>query len=316
MGRVDAVIVAANSAVDSYYTLSRFQLGQTNRATRVFHAAGGKGINMARALKELGGCPLCLGFVGGHAGQFVVEELAREGIAHDMVAVGTETRRCITVFAEGLPDVTVLLESGQPAGELAGDQLGEQVMCHAEEAPYLVLAGSLPPDLPANYYASMIERLKKKRINVCLDCSGEALRLGAEAGPALVKVNRMEFCQAFGLDAESSDWESFQQVFDRLRPRGVETLIVTSGRQGTRVFSSNGPAFHVATRVENWVSTAGAGDTFLAALILSLGRGEGLELAASFASAAASANLQQLGCGILKTADVDKFLGQTSVAPM
>jgi tagatose 6-phosphate kinase len=313
MGRADAVIVAANSAVDSYYILSRFEIGQPNRATRVYHTAGGKGINMARALAGLGGRALCLGIVGGHMGRFVVDELAREGIAHDMVAVDTETRRCSTIFAEGLPDVTVLLEPGHPAGQQAGDQLGERVMCHSEEAPYLVLAGSLPPDLPADYYATLIKRLRKKRTSVCLDCSGEALRLGAEAGPALVKVNRMECCQAFGLDVASSDWMSFQQLFDRLHAGGVETLIVTAGRYGTLVFSSDNPTFLVMTRVEAWVSTAGAGDTYLAGLVLSLGRGEGLESAASFGSAAASANLQQVGCGFLKTADVDKFLGQTTI---
>lgn len=310
------MIVSPNTAIDSYYILPRFEIGQPNRASHAWHTAGSKGINMARAFLTLGGRALCLGFVGGHAGRFVVDELAREGIAHDMLSVETDTRRCCTFLAQGLPDVTVVLEPGQPLGEAAPKLMCERVIRHAADASHLVLAGSLPPDFPARYYATLIHETRGSPAKVCLDCPGEVLRLGAEAGPELIKVNRKEFCDAFGLDPASPDWDPVRRVFDRLQNAGTEVLIVTDGQRGAFVFSREVTPFHVLTQVGSWVSTAGVGDTFMAGLVLSLSRGEGLESAVRYASAAASANLQYLGCGILKPADVEQFLGQTSAEPL
>jgi tagatose 6-phosphate kinase len=277
------------------------------------HTAGGKGINMARAFITLGGRDLCMGIIGGHAGRYVIDELDREGIAHDMILVDTETRRSSTIFSEGQSDVTVILEPGQPVEEPACDQLGERVLLHADEAPYLVLVGSLPPGFPIDFYATLIQRSKGKSAKVCLDCSGEALSLAARAGPALIKVNKKEICQAFGLNMASSDWGPVREVFDQLLPFGVRMLIITDGQRGANVFSSDNPPFHVFTRVETWVSSAGAGDSFMAGLVLSLGRGERLEDAACYASSVASANLQQVGCGFLEIADVERFLNQTDI---
>src|SRR4030066_1432156 len=90
----DAVIVSPNIAVDSYYVLPEMEMGGVNRAEKVWHTAGGKGSNMARVMTLLGGRALVLGIAGGHTGRFIADELHREGIAHDLVGVGGEARRC------------------------------------------------------------------------------------------------------------------------------------------------------------------------------------------------------------------------------
>ena len=96
-------------------------------------------------------------------------------------------------------------------------------------------------------------------------------------------------------------------------PFGVQVIIITDGQHGAGVFSSDNPPFQVFTRVETWISSAGAGDSFMAGLIRSLCRGERLEEAARYASSVASANLQQVGCGFLEIADVERFLNQTDI---
>ncbi len=111
----DLFIAAPNSAIDSYYELASLEIGKVNKALRAFHTAGGKGFNAARALQNLGGLALCAGIVAGNAGQFILAELDREGIAHDLVCGAGESRRCNTVHVARQEDTTVVLENGDQA---------------------------------------------------------------------------------------------------------------------------------------------------------------------------------------------------------
>ena len=309
----DIVIASPNAAVDSYYPLPQLEIGTVNRSEQVLHTAGGKGNNMARAAARLGGRVLSLGIVGGTAGQLIVHDLEKEGIAFDMVWTPHETRRCVTVPALNVRQTTVVLESGGPTGEEARHHLADKIRAHARSAPFLTLNGSLPPDFPDDFYANVIHDLANTEVRICLDTAGEPLRLGAEAGPAIIKINREEFESVF---TSARDWPSTAGVFDRLHQKGLELLIITDGPRGAYVFAPEIAPFRVLTPVETWISTAGAGDTYMAALLLALERGEAVEQAACFASAAAAANLQQVVCGALSLDDVHHFLERTTTEPI
>jgi 1-phosphofructokinase family hexose kinase len=307
----DVVIIAANAAVDSYYRLSELALGDVNRAVQTLHTAGGKGNNLARAVAQLGGRPLSLGIVGGRSGQFILDELARERIEADFVQAAHETRRCSTIVASHPAEVTVVLEDGQPYGALSREALTERVRLHAADARFFVLTGSLPPDFPEHYYADLICELKHASVRVAVDCAGEVLESAIRAQPSIVKVNVREFQSAFGL--EHWDWRLAATMYAN---SSLNLLIITDGAKGAYVFSSDTAPFRVVTLVDSWVNTTGAGDTFLAALLLALHRDEPLPRAVTDASAAAAASLQQLGSGFLELADVDRFLRLTRLEPL
>lgn len=306
----DVVIAAPNAAIDSIYVLSQFQLGEVNRATTVIHTAGGKGNNTARAANSLGGRVLSLGVVGGTAGTFIKQELQREGIAADFAWVTTEARRCNTILVEGQSYTTVILEPGWAVGEQAQQDLLEKIIQYAESAPYLILTGSVPADFPPSYYATLIRQIGG-RCKVALDCSGDALKLGVEAGPSIVKVNQAEFQAAFGLD--QWDWREVAQRFQAFQGKGVELLVITVGARGAYVFSPGNVTFRVATEADAIVSTAGAGDTFMAGLVLSLVKSNTIEDAARYASAAAAANLCQTICGKVELDDMKSYLAKTAI---
>ena len=105
-------------------------------------------------------------------------------------------------------------------------------------------------------------------------------------------------------------------VFDRLHQKGLDLLIITDGPRGAYVFAPEIAPFRVLTPVETWISTAGAGDTYMAALLLALGRGDAVEQAARFASAAAVASIQQVVCGALNLDDVYTYLERTTTEPI
>ena len=312
-GPYDILAISPNAAVDSYYLLSGLNVGSVNRAEHVLHTAGGKGNNLARAVNALGGRVLSLGIVGGHTGQFILDELRQEGIPADMVWTENESRRSSTLIAAGQMQTTVVLDSGSCVEPGAGQRLVEKIQDYAAQAPYLVLTGSLPPELPSRYYAEIVSQAKDfPGLKVCLDCSGEPLRLAVEQGAQVVKVNAKEFHSSF-LGGERWNPATALEIFACLEKKGLELLVITDGPQGAYVFSSGGSPFRILTRVEQWVSTAGAGDTFMAGLLLGLGRGSSLEEAACYASAAAAAQLQQVVCGSLCREDLERFLPVTSV---
>jgi 1-phosphofructokinase len=338
----DVVIAAPNAAVDSYYVLPCLTLGDVNRSSEVWHTAGGKGHNAARALRLLGGQPLSLGIAGGRWGEFLCDELAREDIAAALVWSGGAMRHNFTIAATDQRQTTVLLEAGRPVDEDVREQFTQKILSCAPQAPFLALTGSLPPGFPSNYYAEVIARLRGdcpdfrgdhaqygrengtvpfdattplrgRSVKVCVDSSGETLRLATEAGAHILKVNLREFQSAFG--AEAAGGRSLATVFERLAAHGLELLTVTDGQRGAYILSSDGQLLRVTTPLQSWVSTAGAGDTFMSAMLLALGRGEPLSEAARYASAAAAACLQQVGCGVLTLADLQRFLACTVVEP-
>ncbi len=129
----------------------------------------------------------------------------------------------------------------------------------------------------------------------------------------MIKVNRQEFQSVFLPGSQSSSWPAIQAVYRELRKNGVELLVVTDGKQGAFVFSPEGQVVHAVTPVEKVVSSAGSGDTFLAAMLLALGRGEPLDKATAFASAAAAANFLELGCGFFSLEKVAGLLAVTQI---
>ena len=310
----DILAVSPNAAVDSYYMLSELVIGGVNRAEKAQHTAGGKGINLARAVKALGGKVLSLGIVGGHTGRFIIEELRREQIPHDMAWTKNETRRSSTLILSGQMQTTVVLDSGSSVEPEAGDALSHKIQDYAAHTRYLVLTGSLPPPLPSNYYADIVQQaINQPQLEVCLDCSGEALRLAVEAGAHMIKVNLSEFQLSF-CSGKSWDISHVAQTFSYLEKKGLKVLVITLGRDGAIIFPAGRAPFRVITRrVDHWVKTAGAGDTFMAAMLLGLNRGNSMESAMAYASAAAAAQLQQVVCGQLNIQDLDFYLLETCV---
>ena len=149
-------------------------------------------------------------------------------------------------------------------------------------------------------------------MRVCLDTGGESLRLAATAGVHIIKVNAEEFRLAFRM-GDAADWSWIRDVYTELAASGLQILVITFGAQGALVFSPNSRPFRVKTEVRDWVSTSGAGDTFMAGLLLALRRGSSIQDAARFASAASAASIQRIGCGVLDREDVTRFHTLTSL---
>ena len=283
--------VTLNAAVDKTYTVPGFAVDRVQRPaeTRVF--AGGKGINVARVTRTLGGEVLATGFLGGRSGQQIAQCLDAEGIAHDFVTVEQESRVCSIILDPEGGTETILNEVGPSvtAGECRAllDRLRELLPgCQA-----VVFSGSLPPGVPPSFYADVI-RLAQDAFGVpaVLDTSGDALRFGVGAKPFLVKPNVQE------LEALSVGGDGWGGSASALRRQGVDLALITSGKRGAVVASADG-LWEAVPPPLTALSAIGSGDSLTAGFVWAWGQGRGCAEALKLGVAAGAANALVYGSG-------------------
>src|SRR5215471_8124028 len=220
------VTVTLNAAFARTITVPNFQRGQRHRASAGLPLAGGKGINVARALKQLGVPVVATGLAGGQAGMRIIERLTGEAILNDFVRIEGESRTTTAVVDPTSNTYTEINEWGPEVKPEELEMLREKLDYLSQGAEMVVFAGSLPRDVEDDFYAQAIHDLARRHIPCALDCEGEPLRLGVEAEPFLVSPNQRE---AEGLvGQEFHDEEDFELGLDGIAELGARNVLITS----------------------------------------------------------------------------------------
>jgi 1-phosphofructokinase/tagatose 6-phosphate kinase len=291
------VTVTLNAAIDRTLTVPNFQRGQRHRASAGLTLAGGKGINVARALKTLGVPVVATGFAGGATGLRVVEALTHEAILNDFVRIEGESRTSTAVVDPTGGTYTEINEWGPAVRPEELEMLLEKLHYLSQGAELVVFAGSLPRAVGEDFYAEAIRDLNRRHVPSALDSDGEPLRLGVDAEPFLVSPNQRE---AEGLvGQEFHDDEDFQLALDRIAELGARNVIITTETGCVAVLREERAARRfraLAPRLEP-VSDIGAGDVLLASFLAARSQGRSLEEALRAAVAAAAASTLEVGAG-------------------
>jgi tagatose 6-phosphate kinase len=299
--------VALNAAIDKTVAVDRLDTGAIHRPEVLATLPGGKAANVARAANRLGMSSSVVGVVGGYAGSWFEEALARRGIPARLVRVSGETRTCLSVLDRSTGDLTEFYEPGVTLPLSAWPEvegaLGEALGTTARPA-VVVLAGSLPPGAPLDAYARLTRVAGADGAEVVIDIAGEPLRLALPERPWLVKVNAPEAGETTGV--ATNELAGVVIAARRLREEGAKQVLVTRGRHGA-VFIGD----------ESWLAgpppevgpySVGSGDALLAGCLVALGEGRSLPEALRFATAAGAANALTPGQGDLDPADVDRIV--------
>src|SRR3954452_2473186 len=175
------VTVTLNAAMDRTITVPNFQRGQRHRASAALTLAGGKGINVARALKTLGVPVVATGLAGGQAGTRIIERLTGEAILNDFVRIEGESRTSTAVVDPTAPTYTEINEWGPAVRPEELEMLREKLTYLSQGADAVVFAGSLPRDVDDNFYGEVIRDLNRAGLKTVLDSEGQPLRLGVPA---------------------------------------------------------------------------------------------------------------------------------------
>ena len=293
------VTVTLNAAVDRTLTVPNFQRGQRHRASAGIALAGGKGINVARALKLLGVPVVATGLTGGATGARIVEGLTNEAILNDFVHIEGESRTSTAVVDPTGGTYTEINEWGPAVRPEELELLLEKLHYLAQGAELVVFAGSLPRNVGDDFYAEAIRDLNRRQLQVVLDTEGEPLRLGVEAEPFLVSPNQAEAEALVG--QEFHDTDDFRLALDTIGDMGPGNVLITT-EQGClarlRQDRDEPKSYRViAPRVEP-ISTVGAGDALLAAYLAARFGGRSQEEALRAAVAAGAASTLEVGAGV------------------
>lgn len=257
------ITVTMNPAIDKTVKLQKMIHGGLNRVKNVIFDPGGKGINVSKTIRELGGETIATGFVGGSAGILIKKALEEMGIRSDFVEIENEVRTNLKVVeADG--SVT---EFNEPGPQITGDEqeaLIQKLLGYANEEVLFVLAGSIPGGIEQTIYQTLTRKLKSKGARVFVDADGELLRHSLEAGPDLIKPNNHELKEYFHKQYPVEEAE-LVGMGRSLLEKGIDMVAVSLGRMGALFVTRDKVIRCPGLKVEAH-STVGAGDAMVAAL--------------------------------------------------
>ena len=231
------VTVTPNPALDLTYTLPRVDLGESHRVPAAITRAGGKGLNVARVLHQLGHPVLAITAVGGLPGEEFAAELDASGVPHHLIRVSGSTRRTIALVEQGTGDAgdpgrtSNFNEQGQDHTPAEWQHLTDAVAPALAPARCLVGSGSLPAGADPGFFAGLVALARAAGVPSVMDTSGDALLAAAEAGATALKPNQRELAEATG-DADPV------RAARRLVAAGAGLVLVSLGAAGMLAVSS------------------------------------------------------------------------------
>jgi 6-phosphofructokinase 2 len=274
---------------------------------------GGGGINVSRAIKNLGGESLAILLAGGPSGELLTQLLEAERVSFRAIPIRRATRENFNVTEK---TTGRQYRFCMPGPRVEPEEWRECLSTLEEVEPfprYVVASGSLPPGVPADFYARLATLCRKHVSRLLLDTAGEPLRLALEEKVFLVKPSLAEFEELAGVrHCEEPD---LPQLASRIRLGGkCEVVVLSLGSRGAFWMSEEGRG-RLASPAVAVRSGVGAGDSMVAAIALMLSRGRPVPEAIRYGVAAGAAAVLNEGTMLCRREDVERLQAQVLASP-
>lgn len=310
------ITVTLNTALDRTLSVPNFRLGHRHRAVDSVTMPGGKGINIARALKLLGEPVIVTGLTGGMTGDRIVNHLIQEEILNDFVRVQGEARTSAAVIDPTSNQQTEIIEPGPVITESEMELFTEKLLYLAKGAEVCIFAGSLPRGAPDSTYADLVEELKKSGLLIIVDTYGDPLQLATRAGPDYIAPNKLEAEELVGHEFNrESDCIAAVHEISAMGAKGV-LVTYSEGCYALVGVDNSGKAYKVAHEPLDPVSTVGSGDAFLAGFTAQRYRDRPIEECLRYAVACGAESTQHFGAGIVDSRAVERLVGDVTFTPV
>lgn len=305
--------VTLNPALDKTLLATGLEPGAINRARILRCDWGGKGINVSRALRNLGVESVAMGFLGGATGSQIEEGLRAMGLATEFVRIEGETRINLTIHDEARGALVKLNEAGPDIQ--AGDLDGLLALVRRRAAPgdIWALSGNLAPGTPPDYYARLVTLIQSAGGWAFLDTSGVPLRLGCEARPYAVKPNQVELSTILGRSVEGSS--ELRGALRELSGMGISLTVISLGADGAAI-AREGEMFWAQPPQVEVKSDIGAGDSLLAGLIWSVSLAREPADAVRWAVACGTASAMEEGSGVCTLESAARIYRAVEMRPL
>ena len=307
------VTFTINPAIDISTSVAVVRPAHKLRCAAPRRDPGGGGINVARVVTRFGADVLAVFTVGGPIGEHLKELVAREGIRSLTIPIRADTREDLAVVETETGQQYRFVLPGPALAETEWRACLDALASPDLEPRFLVASGSLPPGVPDDFYAQLATTMRGSDVKLIVDTSGLPLQRALEAGVYLIKPNLREMRELLGapMDREHDCIAACRRLIKEGR---AEVIALTLGHYGAMLVTRD-----VALRADpvpiKPVSTVGAGDSFLGALVARLAAGRDMEDAFRYAVAAGSAALLAHGTELARRDDVERLLSAVKVRP-
>ena len=302
--------VTLNPSLDQHITVDGLVVDGTNRWSRLHRYAGGKGIDVSRAIYEMGGRTVAYGFIGGSIGRAVEILLDEEGVPFSFTPIHRETRTNFIITDSKSSRQTRIDAPGPHISKGEWERFRRKMLRIRPSPDLIVAGGSVPPGIHNDVYYTTIMEAKAFGVRTILDSDGQWLAKGVKAKPYLIKPNVQE---AEGLlDRELPTEEAIIKATLDIVDLGIEIAVISRGKDGI-IAATKKEILKVVPPPVKVRSAVGAGDCTIAGLALKLANAEPLAEACRLAVAMGTAAVLTPGTELARKADVEKLLPQVKV---
>lgn len=293
--------VTLNPSVDRSYRVDNFQIGKIFRADEENFVAGGKGINVTKVIRALGEEVKATGFLGGKSGEFIEEELKKNGVDTEFIRIKGETRTCIAILDPVAGTQTEILEKGPEVSSKEFEEFLKHFKDISKGCEIVVASGSLPAGLPVNTYEMLIKIAKENEAKFILDTSGIYLKKALNAKPFMIKPNKEELEKL--IEKSLNDVNEIEKAAMSLHDRGIPYVVVSLGSEGAVISCEEGEFMAIPPKIKA-ASPVGSGDAFTAGMAIAIKNGLNIKEALVLASACGAANALYYRTGYVTKEDV------------
>jgi 6-phosphofructokinase 2 len=301
--------ITLNPALDRTIWVKKIKADDSNRIQQEERYAGGKGIDVSKVLTTLKVLNKALGFIGGFAGEEVEGRLLNEGISCDFIRISGETRTNIVVNDMSNRKQTVYSASGPEIRPYELMRIIHKVE-KLERPDIVVISGSLPPGIHPEIYRKLVAIAKDKGARVILDTDGDALKVGVQGFPEVIKPNIHELSRLVGTELKGMD--AIIRAALNVHKQGVKIVLVSMGAKGILLVSKS--KLYLASppkvKVKN---TIGAGDSAVAGFVYGLVKGKSLREALIYSVAAGTATTLRPGTALCQKNDFLQLVKKVKV---
>lgn len=299
-----------NASIDKRYVVDHFSEGAVNRVKSCTYTPGGKGLNVSKPAAIYGEEVTATGFVGGHAGDYITENLKPFGITPDFYRVQDESRSCINIWDEANKCQTEFLEPGFTVSEKDFGGFLNHFAALSQKADVIEISGSVPRGLDGNAYRELIRIGKHAGKRVILDTSGELLRVGIMEKPAMIKPNIDEIRMLTRSRCDSR--EELIRAAKEIHDSGIEVVVISLGGDGSLMVCEEG-VFRAAVPKIDAVNTVSCGDSMIAGFCIGFEKGLSLPETHRLASAISAAAAMRPETGFFAMEDMKTLLPQIRI---
>ena len=302
--------ISLNPSIDRTVNVEKFVPGGLNRVVSAHSVAAGKGINVALTASALGVASECIGFMYREGSKLFEKRLMVGGVEYNFVWCDGSVRTNVKVFDQSTGTITEINESGARVSEDDLKRMTDLVALHAENTDYLVLAGSLPPGCPADYYRTLIQTVEGLGCRCVLDADGDRMRYGLEARPFMIKPNRYELELMTGEKLNSL--KEIRDAAQKYLDMGVSVVAVSPGSEGALITDGD-ETLYAPKLALDVKSTVGAGDAMVAGLTCGFIGDNELEDAFRMGVACASARCATESYRVIDKTEYKRLLDQVKI---